>query len=286
MEELFALLRHKKVDTDGKLAIKPKEEVKAEIGRSPDHGDALIFRAWFELKKDASLETADNNKISIQLKNQFMERKANFANNSNEIVLTTNKTANSIKSCISKIYFTLQETLISKNHPIQSDKIEDIGHKQSCKKGYERNPSTGRCIKSCSKNMVRSAKTNRCVKRPLTVIDSSDSSNERKKPSRSLKPKHTPIKKKIVVYSSDSDKDIIIKPDDCKEGYERSRTTGRCIKLCPSGMVRNAKTNRCIKKRKPLKVISSDSDDDVVPIGGVINIDNKLYPDSDGDIAF
>lgn len=159
---------------------------------------------------------------------------------------------------------------------------------QSCKKGYERNPSTGRCIKSCSKNMVRSEKTNRCVKKPITVIESSDSSDEKKKPSPPhVKPKPIPIKKKVVVYSSDSDDDIIIKPDaiilDCKEGYERSRTTGRCIKACPSGMTRNTKTNRCIKKKKPLKVIESDSDDDV-PIVDVI--DNKIYPDSDGDITF
>ena len=180
---------------------------------------------------------------------------------------------------------SVRETLVIEERPT-------IGNNQSCKKGYDRNPFTGRCIKSCSKNMVRSKKTNRCVKKPLTVIESSDSSDE-KKPSPPLvkpKPKPIPIKKKVVVDSSDSDDEIIIKPDanilDCKEGYERSRTTGRCIKACPSGMTRNAKTNRCIKQKKPLKVIESDSDDDVpivVPIVDVI--DNKIYPDSDGDIT-
>lgn len=56
MEELTALLRHKNADSDGKLQIKPKDEVKADLGRSPDIGDALIMRMWYELKSDALQE--------------------------------------------------------------------------------------------------------------------------------------------------------------------------------------------------------------------------------------
>jgi hypothetical protein len=47
IEDLSSLLREKNVDTDGKLLIKPKGDVKEDIGRSPDIGDTIIFRAWF-----------------------------------------------------------------------------------------------------------------------------------------------------------------------------------------------------------------------------------------------
>lgn len=37
-------------DSDGKLRILPKEQVKQNIGHSPDYSDAIIMREWFELK--------------------------------------------------------------------------------------------------------------------------------------------------------------------------------------------------------------------------------------------
>lgn len=58
-EELWALLRHKDVDSDGKLQIKAKDDVKEELGRSPDIGDAIIFRMWYELKKTAMLSSPE-----------------------------------------------------------------------------------------------------------------------------------------------------------------------------------------------------------------------------------
>ena len=54
IEELTGLLRQKNIDSDGKLQIRPKDEVKEDIGRSPDIGDPIIYRAWFELKKESS----------------------------------------------------------------------------------------------------------------------------------------------------------------------------------------------------------------------------------------
>lgn len=39
-----------KSDSDGKLMIKPKDEVKKVLGRSPDYSDALMMRMYFELK--------------------------------------------------------------------------------------------------------------------------------------------------------------------------------------------------------------------------------------------
>lgn len=55
IEELTALLKQKDMDEDGKLKIIPKDEVKAVLGHSPDIGDPVIYRMWFELKKEMSL---------------------------------------------------------------------------------------------------------------------------------------------------------------------------------------------------------------------------------------
>jgi hypothetical protein len=41
-----------KVDSDGKLRIKPKEEIKKSIGRSPDWRDVLLMRAYFDYAED------------------------------------------------------------------------------------------------------------------------------------------------------------------------------------------------------------------------------------------
>ena len=53
IEELTAILRDKEVDSEGKKQLRSKEDVKVEIGRSPDIGDCLLMRMWFELKKEA-----------------------------------------------------------------------------------------------------------------------------------------------------------------------------------------------------------------------------------------
>ena len=46
--ELEQVKRHN-VDSDGKLAILPKDKVKELLGRSPDYADALMMRMYFEL---------------------------------------------------------------------------------------------------------------------------------------------------------------------------------------------------------------------------------------------
>ncbi len=43
-------MKRKDADKDGPLKIVPKEEVKENIQRSPDFGDTLMMRMWFELK--------------------------------------------------------------------------------------------------------------------------------------------------------------------------------------------------------------------------------------------
>lgn len=53
MEELTSILRDKEVDGEGKKLLRPKDEVKEELGRSPDVGDTILMRIYFELKKEA-----------------------------------------------------------------------------------------------------------------------------------------------------------------------------------------------------------------------------------------
>lgn len=43
-------IKRKDADKDGKLQVTPKEEIKANIGRSPDFGDAIMMRMLFEVK--------------------------------------------------------------------------------------------------------------------------------------------------------------------------------------------------------------------------------------------
>lgn len=71
MEEITALLRQKDVDSEGKLRLKPKEDVKLELGRSPDIGDTIIYRAWFELHKDAIQDSPERAKARERIANQF-----------------------------------------------------------------------------------------------------------------------------------------------------------------------------------------------------------------------
>lgn len=83
IEELSALLRQKDMDKDGKLQIIPKEEVKEAIGKSPDIGDPIIYRAWFELKKEATDESDENDQYSRIQNRIFQQNEANYINNSN-----------------------------------------------------------------------------------------------------------------------------------------------------------------------------------------------------------
>lgn len=84
IEELSALLRHKNADSDGKLQIKPKDEVKESLGRSPDVGDAIIMRMWYELKKDALAENPiEQEKINQRKQEVFQRNKNNLKSYSN-----------------------------------------------------------------------------------------------------------------------------------------------------------------------------------------------------------
>ena len=71
IEDLTALLKQKNKDSDGKLQIIPKDEVKQAIGHSPDIGDPLIYRAWFELSKDATFDSPERSKVKEKMDNLF-----------------------------------------------------------------------------------------------------------------------------------------------------------------------------------------------------------------------
>lgn len=50
IEELSAILKERDADKETPLRLIAKEDVKIAIGRSPDIGDTLLMRAWFEIQ--------------------------------------------------------------------------------------------------------------------------------------------------------------------------------------------------------------------------------------------
>lgn len=61
LREDFSVIRQKNIDTDGKLSIISKDEMKEIIGRSPDVSDMLMMRMYFEYKKPAEQRTIEIN---------------------------------------------------------------------------------------------------------------------------------------------------------------------------------------------------------------------------------
>jgi hypothetical protein len=82
MEELTALLKQRNKDDDGKLQIIPKDEVKASIGHSPDIGDPIIYRAWFELNKEATLDSPQRHVMEEKQKQRLLINKTKIAGDS------------------------------------------------------------------------------------------------------------------------------------------------------------------------------------------------------------
>jgi len=83
IEEVSALLKRKDIDSEGKLQIIPKDEVKLSLGKSPDVGDSLIFRMWFVLKADAIPEAVGGREhIIIRQAQQFNKNQSNYEHNS------------------------------------------------------------------------------------------------------------------------------------------------------------------------------------------------------------
>lgn len=65
IEDLTALLVQHNVEKEGTLQLRPKEETKEVLGRSPDYGDTFVMRAWFDLY-DAAEKADPETKAKIQ----------------------------------------------------------------------------------------------------------------------------------------------------------------------------------------------------------------------------
>ena len=82
IEDLSAMLRHKDADSDGKLQTKPKDKVKEDLGHSPDVGDTLMMRAWFELAREAKNEDPQQAATFAEQRIRMANTRANQSQNS------------------------------------------------------------------------------------------------------------------------------------------------------------------------------------------------------------
>ncbi len=82
--DLSALLRYKDIDSDGKITLKSKEEVKTELGHSPDIGDSIIMRMWFELAKPILLDDPEREQARVTQRINLSGRKNLTVQNSSK----------------------------------------------------------------------------------------------------------------------------------------------------------------------------------------------------------
>lgn len=76
LREDLSVIKQKNQDSDGKLAIISKDQMKEIIGRSPDISDMMMMRMYFEFKKPREMATLEQKARAmitkrINLKNQF-----------------------------------------------------------------------------------------------------------------------------------------------------------------------------------------------------------------------
>lgn len=57
LAEELTFIRYKSIDTDDKIALESKQDMKERLGRSPDLADALMFRFVYELLQNPSLDS-------------------------------------------------------------------------------------------------------------------------------------------------------------------------------------------------------------------------------------
>jgi phage terminase large subunit len=72
--DLSAMLRGRDMDSDGKLKLRSKDDVKIEIGRSPDFGDPILMRMYFEVLKEAVAADPEQERV-FSFQKQAMQRK-------------------------------------------------------------------------------------------------------------------------------------------------------------------------------------------------------------------
>lgn len=80
IEELSAILREKDSEKEGKLRLIPKEDVKEMLGRSPDIGDCILMRAYFDVLEYSAPEQSPY--INIQQAAYLDQNRARIAQSS------------------------------------------------------------------------------------------------------------------------------------------------------------------------------------------------------------
>jgi len=58
VSEEMEQIRQKNIDSDGRMGIISKDEIKERIGRSPDDWDSIMMRAWFSLNKGVKIRSS------------------------------------------------------------------------------------------------------------------------------------------------------------------------------------------------------------------------------------
>lgn len=76
MTELTAMLVEKDIDSEKRLQIRPKDEIKQEIGRSPDIGDTMLMRAYFELVAESTGHQDHEHAVVLGKMRELMDRNA------------------------------------------------------------------------------------------------------------------------------------------------------------------------------------------------------------------
>ena len=97
-----------------------------------------------------------------------------------------------------------------------------------CKEGKEISQKSGKCVKICKTGSERNPISGRCKKvstRPVRVPP--------------IRPRSS-IPKPVLKF--------------CKDGFERSQKSGKCVKICKSGSERNPKTGRCKRVSKSTRI--------------------------------
>lgn len=71
LREDLSVIRQKNQDSDGKLAIITKDEMKEIIGRSPDVSDMMMMRMYFEFKKPNEMQTIEQRARAMIIKHRM-----------------------------------------------------------------------------------------------------------------------------------------------------------------------------------------------------------------------
>lgn len=85
LEEVSAILRDRSVDSDGKRYLIKKQYVKQQLGRSPDIGDTLLMRMFFELRANITpSEDPEHKRVAQEQEIKFQRNKSALAQDSAE----------------------------------------------------------------------------------------------------------------------------------------------------------------------------------------------------------